>query len=115
VTVEQPSGQIWLFIRKAKGDQRHSAAEKPILAIPIKTNPTLADLLEWYCAQRAAFCEKFYIGPQPTALWSFAPYENSSDGQADATLSAWLLDAYTAIIGAAPPKSFKLTSRSLRC
>jgi hypothetical protein len=103
LTVDRPSGQIWLFIRKAKGDKRRSAADKPILAIPTKANPTLADLLEWYCAQRAAYGEKFYNNPPPTALWSFAPYENSNDWQAAATLSAWLLDAYTAI-GAAPPK-----------
>jgi hypothetical protein len=45
--LDRPSGQIWLFIRKAKGDQRRNAAEKPILSIPITANPALADLLEW--------------------------------------------------------------------
>jgi hypothetical protein len=113
MTVDRPSGQIWLLIRKAKYDQRRCAAEIPILAIPIKANPTLVDMLEWYCAQRAAYCEKLYNNPPPAALWSFAPYENSTDGQSAAILSAWLLDAYTAI-GAAPPKGFKWTSHSLR-
>jgi hypothetical protein len=58
MTVDRPSGQIWLFIRKAKGDQRRTATDKPIVVIPITANPTLADLLEWYCTQRAAYCEK---------------------------------------------------------
>jgi hypothetical protein len=102
-----------LFIRKAKGDQRHSVTDKPILAIPITANPTIADLLEWYCAQRATYCEKFYNNPPPAALWSFAPYENAGDSQAAATLFAWLLDAYTAI-GATPSKGFKWTSHNLR-
>jgi hypothetical protein len=91
--VNRPSGKIKLFIQKAEGDERRYAAEKPIMAIPIKTNPTLADMLEWYCAQRAAYCEKFYNSPPPAALWSFAPYENSNEWQATTTLSAWLLDA----------------------
>jgi hypothetical protein len=34
--------------------------DKPILAIRVTANPTLVDLLEWYCTQRAAYCEKFY-------------------------------------------------------
>jgi hypothetical protein len=83
------------------------------MAIPTAANPTLADLLEWYCTHRSASCEKFYNNPSPTALWSFAPYENSSDWHAAATLSAWLLDAYTAV-GATPPSGFKWTSHSLR-
>jgi hypothetical protein len=113
LAVERPSGEIWLFIRKAKGGQRRSAADKPILAIPTAANPTLADLLEWYCAQRATYCEKFYNSPPPAALWSFAPYENSGDWHANATLSAWLLDIYTAV-SATPPNGFKWTSHSLR-
>jgi hypothetical protein len=79
LNVDRPSGQIWLFIRKAKGDQRHSATDKPILAIPITANLTLADLMEWFCAKRATYCEKFYDNPPPAALWSFAPYENAGD------------------------------------
>jgi hypothetical protein len=51
--------------------------------------------------------------PPPAALWSFAPYENAGDWQAAAPLSAWLLDAYTAI-GATLPQGFKWTSHSLR-
>ena len=113
MTVDRPSGQIWLFIRKVKGDQRRSATDKPILAIPITANPTLADLLEWYRTQRAAYCEKIYNSPPRAAVWSFTPYNNVGDWQATATLSASLLDVYAAI-GATPPKGFKWTSHSLR-
>jgi hypothetical protein len=113
LTVDRPYGQIWLFIRKARGDQRRNAADKPILAMPITANPALADLVEWYCTQRVAYCAKLYNCPPPAALWSFAPYDNSGVWQAAPTLSASLLDAYTAI-GAARPRGFKWTSHSLR-
>jgi hypothetical protein len=65
LVVDRPSKKIWLFIRKAKGDQRRSAADKPILAIPTAANPTLADLLEYYCTQLTAYCKKFYKPPPP--------------------------------------------------
>jgi hypothetical protein len=65
--------------------------------LPITANPALADLLEWYCTKRVAYCAKFYNTPPLAALWSFAPYENSGDWQAAPTPSAWLLDAHTAI------------------
>ena len=113
LVVDRPSQKIWLFIRKAKGDQRRSAVDKPILAIPTTANPVLADLLEYYCTQRTAYCNKFYNSSPPAALWSFVPYENSSDWQAAATLSAWLRDACDAV-GATPPGGFKWTSHSLR-
>jgi hypothetical protein len=53
-TFDRQSGQIWLFIKKSKGDKRRNAADKPTLAIPITANPALADLLEWYCTKRVA-------------------------------------------------------------
>jgi hypothetical protein len=55
LTINRPSRQIWLFIRKAKGDQRRDATDKPIMAIPINANPALGDLLEWYCTQHIAY------------------------------------------------------------
>jgi hypothetical protein len=36
------------------------------MAIPTAANPTLADLLEWYCTQRAAYCENFYNSLPPS-------------------------------------------------
>jgi hypothetical protein len=68
------------------------------MAIPIDANPALADLLEWYCRQRIVYNEKFYNNPLRAAMWSFAPYDNSGDWQAAATLSAWLLEAYTRLL-----------------
>jgi hypothetical protein len=83
------------------------------MAIPITANPALASLLDWYCAQRVAYCEKMYNNPPATAVRSFAPYEKSGDWQANATLSVKILDACTAI-GDALPKGFKLTLHILR-
>jgi hypothetical protein len=100
-----------LLIRKAKGDKRRNAADKPIMTMPITVNPALVDLMEKHCTQRVIYCAKFFSTSQLAALWSFAPYENSANWQVAATLYAWLLDPYTAI-GAAPPKGFK--SHSLR-
>jgi hypothetical protein len=68
MTVDRPYRPIWLFIRKAKGDQRRNAADKPIMAMPITANPALVDLMEWYCTQRVAYCAKFYDSPPPTAI-----------------------------------------------
>jgi hypothetical protein len=85
--------------------KKPKAAENPILTVPIEANPILADLMECYCA-------KFYNIPPPTAIWGFAPYENSSNWQAPTTLSAWLLEAYTAFVAAPPLRGFKWTSHS---
>jgi hypothetical protein len=49
-------------------DQRRDAADKPIMPIPISANPALADLLEWYCTQRIAYCKEFYDNPPPAAI-----------------------------------------------
>jgi hypothetical protein len=83
------------------------------MAIPIDAHPALDDRLEWCCGQRIAYTIEIYKRPPPAAIWSFATYENSGDWQAAGTLSAWLLETYTAI-GATPPKGFKWTSHSLR-
>jgi hypothetical protein len=56
LTVDRPSQQICLFVRKCKGDQRRDTRNKLVLAVPITTNPLLADLLEYYLAHRSDFC-----------------------------------------------------------
>jgi hypothetical protein len=105
-TVDRPSGQIWLLKSKrqskSKRRQRRNAADKPILVVPITANSALADLVEWCYTQRVAYCANSNNNPPPTAVWSFAPYENHGVWQVATTLSAWLLDAYTAI-GATSP------------
>jgi hypothetical protein len=58
-----PSQQICIFIRKSKGDQRRDASDKPVITIHVAANPVLADLLDYYTEQRAAFCNKFYNTP----------------------------------------------------
>jgi hypothetical protein len=50
IAVDRRSGNILLFVRKAKGDQRRTAAEKPLMQLPITAVPLLADLLEAFTA-----------------------------------------------------------------
>jgi hypothetical protein len=83
------------------------------LATLIEANLALADLLEWYRAQRIALCAKVYNNPPLTTIWSFAPYDNSSNKQVAATLTAWLLEAYI-VNAAAPPPGLKWTPHNLR-
>jgi hypothetical protein len=70
--VDRPSQQICMFVRKSKGDQRHDASAKPVIAIHVAANPVLAILLDYYTEHRAAFCKKFYNRPPPLAFWSFS-------------------------------------------
>jgi hypothetical protein len=39
LTVDKPSQQIYLFIRKSKGDQRRDTRDNLLLAVPIPANP----------------------------------------------------------------------------
>jgi hypothetical protein len=111
--VDRPSQQIYLFVRKSKGDQRRDASEKPVIAIPVAANPFLADLLDYYTEHRAAFCPKFYNKPPPLAFGSFSPSEPSADWGAASTISAWLSLALLTVNSSAPA-GFKWTSHSLR-
>jgi hypothetical protein len=52
IAVDMTGGNILLFIRKAKGDKRRTAADKPILQLPIVVVPLQADLLEPFTAGR---------------------------------------------------------------
>jgi hypothetical protein len=85
LTVNRPSHQICLFVRKSKGDQRR---DKLVFAVPIVANPILADLLDYYSQNRAAFCATFYKRPPLAALWSFSPSEASADRGAASRISA---------------------------
>jgi hypothetical protein len=113
LVVDRPFKQIWLFIRKAKGDHRRCAADKPILAIPTADNPTLADLLEHYYTQRTSYCKKFFNSPPSRTMELRTSRKLRRLAQSAATLSAWLLDACDAV-GATPPSGLKWTSHSLR-
>jgi hypothetical protein len=48
LTVDILSQQIYLFVRKSKGDQRRDTRDKLVFATPIAANPILADLLDYY-------------------------------------------------------------------
>jgi hypothetical protein len=55
LTVDRPSQQICIFIRKSKGDQRRDIRDKLVLAVTIPANPMLADLQYYYSEQRTTF------------------------------------------------------------
>jgi hypothetical protein len=54
LTVDRPSHQIYLFVRKCKGDQHRHTRDKLVFAIHIAANPILANLLDYYPQHRAA-------------------------------------------------------------
>jgi hypothetical protein len=113
ITVERPSKQICMFVRKSKGEQRRDTRDKLVVAIPIADNPILADLMDYYTQHRAAFCAAYYKRPPPTALWSFLPAEDSAEWGAASTIPAWLSHSLRTVNTFAPT-GFKWTSHSLR-
>jgi hypothetical protein len=46
IAVDRTGGSILLFVLKAKGDQPRTAADKPLLQLPIVAIPLLEELLE---------------------------------------------------------------------
>jgi hypothetical protein len=113
LTVDKPSQQICLFVRKSKGDQRRDTRDKLVFAVPITANPILADLLDYYTQHRAAFCATYYKRPPPVAFWSFSPDEVSAEWGASSTISAWLSLSLCTVQTSAP-SGFNWTSHSLR-
>ena len=112
IAVDRTGGNILLFVRKAKGDQRRTAADKPLLQLPITAVPLLADLLEAFTAGRTSYCNILGTGSGPTAFWAVTPEDQPHTWTAG-TITEWIREACNTI-GAAPPTQFKWTSHSLR-
>jgi hypothetical protein len=68
LSIDRPSQQMWLFVRKSKGDQRRDTCDKLVLAVPTPANPVLADLLDYYHHQRTTFYIVYYKRPPPDAF-----------------------------------------------
>jgi hypothetical protein len=113
LTVDKPSKQICLFVRKSKGDQRRDTRDKLLFAVPIAANPIMADLLDYYTQHRSAFCATHFKRSPPAAFWSFSPDEASAEWGAASTFSAWLALSLRTVNTSAP-SGFKWTSHSLR-
>jgi hypothetical protein len=79
LTVEGPSQQICLFVRKSKGDHRRDTRDKLVFAVPVAANPILADLLDYYSRNCDAFCATFHKRPPPAAFKSFSRAKASAD------------------------------------
>jgi hypothetical protein len=113
LTVDRPSQQICLFVRKSKGDQRRDTRDKLEFAVPIAANPIMADLQNHYTQHRSSFCATYYKRPPHAAFWSFSPAEASAEWGAASTISAWLsLSLRT--VNTSAPSGFKWTSHILR-
>jgi hypothetical protein len=54
MVVDRTSGTILVFVRKENGDRRRTAADKPLLRLPIVAVPLLADLMEAYTVGRTS-------------------------------------------------------------
>jgi hypothetical protein len=68
--VDRTGGNILLFIRKAKGDPRRTAADNLLLQLSITTVPLLADLLEAFTVGRTNYCNPLVNGPEATTFWA---------------------------------------------
>ena len=112
IAVDRTGGNILLFVRKSKGDQRRTAADKPLLQLPITAVPLLADLLEAFTAGRTSYCNLLSTGPGPTAFRAVTPEDQPHTWTAG-TITEWIREACNTI-DAAPPTQFKWTSHSLR-
>jgi hypothetical protein len=113
LTVDKPSQQICVFLRKSKGDQRRDTRDKLVFAVPIAANPIKANLVDYYTQHRAAFCATYYKRPPPAALWSFSRAEASAEWGAASTISV-LLSLSLRTLNTSAPAGFKWTSYSLR-
>jgi hypothetical protein len=97
IAVDRTGGNILLFIRKAKGDQRKTAADKPLLQLLIIIAvPLLADLLEAFTAGRTNNCNQLGNGHGPITFWAV-----TRDGQPHTwtagTITEWIRVACNAI------------------
>jgi hypothetical protein len=54
IAVDKTGGNILLVVRKAKGDQHRTAADKPLLPLPVVAVPLLADILGAFIVGRTS-------------------------------------------------------------
>jgi hypothetical protein len=104
IAVDRTGGNLVLFIRKAKGDQRRTAADKPLLQLPITAVPLLVDLMEAFTAGRTNYRNQLDNRPGPTAFWAVTRDEQPHTWTAG-TIDEWIRVACSAI-GATPPPQF---------
>jgi hypothetical protein len=112
IAVDRTGDNILSIVRKAKGDQRRTAADKSLLQLPITAVPLLADLLEAFTARRTSYCNQLGNGPGPTAFRAVTPDDQPHTWTAG-TITEWIREGCNTI-GASPPTQFKWTLHSLR-
>ena len=102
---------ITLFLRKVKGRTACTAAQLPLLQIPVASLPRLANLIATFSQgrQQLAAAGSFHL---PEHFWALDPVEQGEQWTA-ATLSDWLALS-CALVNHSPPPGFTWTSHSLR-
>jgi hypothetical protein len=115
IAVDMTGGNTVLFVRKAKGDQRNTAANKPLSPLPIATIPLLADLLEAFTTRRTSYCNQLDNGPEPTTFWAI-PRDETSHAWTARTIAEWIREACNAICASPPRNSngYRIASRKAR-
>jgi hypothetical protein len=113
IAVDMIGGKIRLFVRKANVDQRRTAADKPLLQLPIIVAiPLLAALLEAFTDGRTSYRNQLDNGPEPATLWAIT-HDETPHAWTAWTITEWIREACSAI-GASLRMQFKWTSHSLR-
>jgi hypothetical protein len=78
IAVDRTGGNMLSFVRKAKGDLCRTAADKPLIQLPIIALPLLVDLMEAFTARRTSYCNQLGNGPGPTTFWVVTPDEQAA-------------------------------------
>jgi hypothetical protein len=103
IAVDKASDNILLFVRKAKGDQRRTAADKPLLQLPIAEVPVLADLLEAFTVGRTSYYNQIDNEPEPATFFAITR-EETPHAWTTRTVTEWIREACGAI-GASSPRN----------
>jgi hypothetical protein len=106
IVVDMTNDNIPLFTQKAKGDQRRTAADKPLLQLPTVAVPLPADLFQAFTIGRTSCCNQLNNGPESTDFWAVTR-EEIPHAWSVGTITEWIREACNAI-GASPPSAISM-------
>jgi hypothetical protein len=116
IAVDTTGGNICLFLRKAKGDQRRPAADRSLLQLPSATIPVLADLIETFSDGRTNIYKHLDNGPEPATFWTVT-HDKTPHAWTAGTITELIREACNAI-GASTPRNsngHRITYGRARC
>jgi hypothetical protein len=114
IAVDKTGGNMLLFVGKVKGDQCRTAADKPLLQVPIDAVPLQAGLLEAFTFGRTRYYNQLNNGLEPATFWAVTHDETPPHTWTAWTITEWNRETCSAIGASPPPPQFKWTSHSLR-